>query len=194
MQRCHSGGTMSSGVMASTGHASTHASQSMHSSLGPARLRSGPHETVSSCHRRERRMHAALAALAHGGEASGVVLDGDAATELAEASADLDLLALGSRGYGPVRSALLPNLVVSRCEAPAAELARRSRELLDSFAEASPAQLVVWALLDPHAEAADAPLARRVWELLDSLAEAPDVLLSNSSLGLRSVVHEFLLR
>jgi nucleotide-binding universal stress UspA family protein len=35
------------------------------------------------------------------------VLEGDAASELAAASAELDLLVLGSRGYGSVRSALL---------------------------------------------------------------------------------------
>ena len=35
------------------------------------------------------------------------MLEGDAATELAAASAELDLLVLGSRGYGSVRSALL---------------------------------------------------------------------------------------
>ena len=52
-------------------------------------------------------MRAALAALADGSEVSGGVLEGDAATELAAASAELDLLVLGSRGYGSVRSALL---------------------------------------------------------------------------------------
>jgi nucleotide-binding universal stress UspA family protein len=55
----------------------------------------------------EQRMRAALAALADGSEIGGVVLDGDAATELAGASAELDLLVVGSRGYGSVRSALL---------------------------------------------------------------------------------------
>ncbi len=55
----------------------------------------------------EQRMRAALAALAHGREVSGGVLEGDAATELAAASTELDLLVLGSRGYGSVRSALL---------------------------------------------------------------------------------------
>ena len=39
-------------------------------------------------------------------EASGRLLDGDAVGELAEASAELDLLVLGSRGYGPVRRVL----------------------------------------------------------------------------------------
>jgi nucleotide-binding universal stress UspA family protein len=52
-------------------------------------------------------MRAALAALADESEVSGVLLDGDAATELAAVSAGLDLLVLGSRGYGSVRSALL---------------------------------------------------------------------------------------
>jgi nucleotide-binding universal stress UspA family protein len=55
----------------------------------------------------EQRMLAALAALTGGSEADGRVLEGDAANELAAASVDLDLLVLGSRGYGSVRSALL---------------------------------------------------------------------------------------
>jgi nucleotide-binding universal stress UspA family protein len=55
----------------------------------------------------EQRMRAALATLADGSEVSGELLEGDAATELAAASAELDLLVLGSRGYGSVRSALL---------------------------------------------------------------------------------------
>lgn len=55
----------------------------------------------------EQRMRAAVAALADGTEVSGGVLEGDAATELGAASTDLDLLVLGSRGYGSVRSALL---------------------------------------------------------------------------------------
>ena len=46
----------------------------------------------------------AVAALGDGSEVSGRVLEGDAASELAEASAELDLLVLGSRGYGPIRS------------------------------------------------------------------------------------------
>ena len=49
----------------------------------------------------------AVAAHGDGSEASGRLLDGDAAGERAEASAELDLLVLGSRGYGPVSSVLL---------------------------------------------------------------------------------------
>jgi nucleotide-binding universal stress UspA family protein len=49
----------------------------------------------------------AVAALGDLSEISGRVLEGDAASELAGASAELDLLVLGSRGYGPVRSVLL---------------------------------------------------------------------------------------
>ena len=48
----------------------------------------------------------AVAARGDGDEASGRLLDGDAVGELAEASAELDLLVLGSRGYGPVRRVL----------------------------------------------------------------------------------------
>jgi nucleotide-binding universal stress UspA family protein len=49
----------------------------------------------------------AIGALGDGSDVSSRVVDGDAAVELAEASAELDLLVLGSRGYGPIRSVLL---------------------------------------------------------------------------------------
>ena len=49
----------------------------------------------------------AMTALGYESGASGRVLDGDAALELAGTSAEVDLLVLGSRGYGPVRSVLL---------------------------------------------------------------------------------------
>jgi nucleotide-binding universal stress UspA family protein len=55
----------------------------------------------------EKRMSDAIASLADGAEFSGRLLDGDPATELVKASSELDLLALGSRGYGPVRTVLL---------------------------------------------------------------------------------------
>jgi nucleotide-binding universal stress UspA family protein len=55
----------------------------------------------------ERRMSDAVASLGDGVEVSGRLLDGDPATELVNASTDLDVLALGSRGYGPVRTVLL---------------------------------------------------------------------------------------
>jgi nucleotide-binding universal stress UspA family protein len=49
----------------------------------------------------------ALAALDGGVHAEPVVLEGDPLDQLVEASMDLDLLVVGSRRYGPVRSALL---------------------------------------------------------------------------------------
>ena len=49
----------------------------------------------------------AVAALGDGSKVSGRVLEGDAVSELAKASAALDLLVLGSRGYGPIRTVLL---------------------------------------------------------------------------------------
>jgi nucleotide-binding universal stress UspA family protein len=55
----------------------------------------------------QKRMSDAIASLADGAEVSGRLLDGDPATELVKASTELDLLALGSRGYGPVRTVLL---------------------------------------------------------------------------------------
>jgi nucleotide-binding universal stress UspA family protein len=49
----------------------------------------------------------ALAALDPGIDASQTLLEGDARDLLCEASGDLDLLVLGSRGYGPMRAVLL---------------------------------------------------------------------------------------
>jgi nucleotide-binding universal stress UspA family protein len=40
-------------------------------------------------------------------EVTGALLDGDAAAELAKATVHLDLLVLGSRGYGPLGAAVL---------------------------------------------------------------------------------------
>lgn len=58
-------------------------------------------------HALDRTTRDAVASLGNGIEASASLLDGDPAIALAEASADLDLLVLGSRGYGPVRTVLL---------------------------------------------------------------------------------------
>jgi nucleotide-binding universal stress UspA family protein len=55
----------------------------------------------------QKQMRDAIASLGHGIEVSGRMLDGDPATALVDASAELDLLTLGSRGYGPVRTVLL---------------------------------------------------------------------------------------
>jgi nucleotide-binding universal stress UspA family protein len=55
----------------------------------------------------EQRMRDAIASLGHGVDVNGRLLDGDPATALIDASAELDLLTLGSRGYGPVRAVLL---------------------------------------------------------------------------------------
>jgi nucleotide-binding universal stress UspA family protein len=49
----------------------------------------------------------AVAALDPGIDASQTLLEGDARDLLSEASGDLDLLVLGSRGYGPMRAVLL---------------------------------------------------------------------------------------
>lgn len=71
-----------------------------------------PTESVGQALRRQLRdeVEEAEAALAGGPSLKTletVFADGDPATELAKASAGLDLLVLGSRGYGPVRSVLL---------------------------------------------------------------------------------------
>jgi nucleotide-binding universal stress UspA family protein len=55
----------------------------------------------------DEKLSAAVAALGDGSEVSGHLLNGDAAIELAKVSAELDLLVLGSRGYGPIRTVLL---------------------------------------------------------------------------------------
>jgi nucleotide-binding universal stress UspA family protein len=55
----------------------------------------------------EKRMRDAIASLGHGVDVSGRLLDGDPSTALVDASAELDLLTLGSRGYGTVRTLLL---------------------------------------------------------------------------------------
>jgi nucleotide-binding universal stress UspA family protein len=55
----------------------------------------------------EQRLREALDSLADDRDVDARLLEGDAAAELAAASADLDLLVIGSRGYGPVRSVLL---------------------------------------------------------------------------------------
>ena len=52
-------------------------------------------------------MREALASLDDDRDVGGRVLEGDAAAELAAASAEVDLLVVGSRGYGPVRRVLL---------------------------------------------------------------------------------------
>ena len=55
----------------------------------------------------EQQMRDAIASLEPGVEVSGRLLDGHPSTALVDASTELDLLALGSRGYGPVRAVLL---------------------------------------------------------------------------------------
>jgi nucleotide-binding universal stress UspA family protein len=55
----------------------------------------------------EKRMSDAIASLADTVAVSGRLLDGEPSTELVDASSELDLLVLGSRGYGPIRTVLL---------------------------------------------------------------------------------------
>jgi nucleotide-binding universal stress UspA family protein len=55
----------------------------------------------------EKRMSDAIASLGDTVAVSGRLLDGDPATELVKASTELDVLVLGSRGYGPIRTVLL---------------------------------------------------------------------------------------
>jgi nucleotide-binding universal stress UspA family protein len=55
----------------------------------------------------EKQMRDAIASLGPGVDISGRLLDGDPSTALVDASKELDLLTLGSRGYGPIRTVLL---------------------------------------------------------------------------------------
>jgi nucleotide-binding universal stress UspA family protein len=55
----------------------------------------------------EQQMRDATASLGGGIDVNARLLDGDPSTALVAASAELDLFALGSRGYGPVRAVLL---------------------------------------------------------------------------------------
>lgn len=68
-----------------------------------------PVESVGQALRRE--LQDALAhaevSLVNGPKPEQVLADGDPASELVKASAELDMLVLGSRGYGPLRSVLL---------------------------------------------------------------------------------------
>jgi nucleotide-binding universal stress UspA family protein len=55
----------------------------------------------------EKQMRDAIASLRPGVGASGRLLGGDPSTALVDASKEVDLLTLGSRGYGPIRTVLL---------------------------------------------------------------------------------------
>ncbi len=64
-------------------------------------------ESVNQVLRRELRQEQQQVIAAHDQQAEGVFTDGDAATVLERVSEDVDLLVLGSRGYGPLRATVL---------------------------------------------------------------------------------------
>jgi nucleotide-binding universal stress UspA family protein len=64
-------------------------------------------ESVNQTLRRELHDEQQQVIAAHGEQAEGVFTDGDAAEALEKASKDVDLLVLGSRGYGPLRATVL---------------------------------------------------------------------------------------
>jgi len=71
--------------------------------------------------RTELRLHRGLDQVPSDVACEGVALEGDAPAELAAQSRSLDLLVVGSRGYGPVRGALLGNVsseLIRRAECP----------------------------------------------------------------------------
>jgi nucleotide-binding universal stress UspA family protein len=85
-----------------------------------------------------------IAALPGDVRAEGVFVVGDAARELSDQSQGVDLLLLGSRGYGPLRAVLLggvSHVVVRNAACPVIVLPRGARaglgELFSSAAEAS---------------------------------------------------------
>ena len=89
-------------------------------SLSPAAL---PTDSVNRALRRELHedFERAVAGLAGGLSIETTFRDGDPATELTAISSDLDLLVLGSRGYGPLSSVLLGSVseaTISRSVAP----------------------------------------------------------------------------
>ena len=84
-------------------------------------------------------LESGLSTLGEKTEAEAVLREGDPAKVLAEQGIELDLLVMGSRGYGPVRSALLgaissavmrtapcPVLITPRGSAPKSEPSERS--------------------------------------------------------------------
>ena len=70
----------------------------------------------------------AVAALDPGIDASQTLLDGDARDVLSEASGDLDLLVLGSGGYGPMRAVLLGSVSAGLVRSSPVAACRRPRE------------------------------------------------------------------
>jgi nucleotide-binding universal stress UspA family protein len=64
-------------------------------------------ESVNQVLRRELRQEQEQVIAAHDRQAEGVFTDGDAADVLERASEDVELLVLGSRGYGPLRATVL---------------------------------------------------------------------------------------
>lgn len=87
----------------------------------------------------------ALAALDPGIDASQTLLEGDARDLLCEASDDLDLLVLGSRGYGPMRAVLLGSVsagLVRSAHSPLVVVPRGSEAVrLDDQGSTSPRRI-----------------------------------------------------
>ena len=80
----------------------------------------------------EHRAHETLAAVAPAADAEVLVLDGDPVDGLADASERLDLLVLGSRRFGPVRTTLLGSVssrLIERSACPLIVVPRGARAL-----------------------------------------------------------------
>jgi nucleotide-binding universal stress UspA family protein len=90
-----------------------------------------PTGTANQVLRRQLReqLDAAVSALEPGVEAGAELIDGSAAHVLRERSGELDLLVLGSRGYGPLRAVLLgsvSSVLVRSAESPVVVVPRDS--------------------------------------------------------------------
>ena len=84
----------------------------------------------------EGRLQEAVADLPDGVDVSTTVLDGDPADVLAAESAELDLLAVGSRGYGALRSVMLgthTGELIWRSRCPLLVVPRGVEHPLDAF-------------------------------------------------------------
>ncbi|HEX6117756.1 MAG TPA: universal stress protein, partial [Solirubrobacterales bacterium] len=91
-------------------------------------------------HYRDKLEHGIEAAREAGLEVEGLLLDGDPADALALHGVELDLLVLGSRGYGPLRHVLLGSTstkVIRTAPSPVLVVPRRAKAVVHSHETAT---------------------------------------------------------